>query len=179
MTGIFYRSHSTGQNTGHSCLLQINKPDQKCLLALILVQNGCFWLRWNYLVYLTINKTVTCNHDLRNVICKRNHSNYRKKLWKPMQILLGRSIPYYSITVHAFTTRTYSFRIGVFAIWLNRKYYFTGAFIFILSSDTNQLTYSIYTNVLYKINLLSHLYVVCKKIKKIIIITGRSSHLHV
>ena len=66
---FFYRSHSTGQNTGH-CATAF-KQDQKCLLALILIQNAVFDRRGNYLVYLTINKTVTCNRDQWNVTCKK------------------------------------------------------------------------------------------------------------
>ena len=37
---FFYRSHSTGQNTGH-CATDF-KQDQKCLLALILIQTAVF-----------------------------------------------------------------------------------------------------------------------------------------
>ena len=37
---FFYRSHSTGQNTGH-CATDF-KQHQKCLLALILIQNVVF-----------------------------------------------------------------------------------------------------------------------------------------
>ena len=53
-------------------VLQINKQAQKCLLALISIQNFVVDRGETVWLIYEIDKTVTCTCDLWNVTCKRN-----------------------------------------------------------------------------------------------------------